>query len=95
LAPRPSSARSTIARTEPSTVPPVIFGDLVVVCRTDGLLVAFERTSGAERWRLRLAWDDPNGSWLTEHLLIDAGLSAAYDTATGREVWRKNGEPIP
>jgi len=52
-------------REEPSTAAPLVVDDLVVVCRTDGLVLAFDGASGAERWRLKLTWTAPGGGWLT------------------------------
>jgi outer membrane protein assembly factor BamB len=75
---------------------PVLWGELVILSwdhEGDSFLAALEKGTGKERWRT----PRPRGtSWVTpilvrakgrEELVVGGPRTAAYDPATGRELW--------
>ena len=80
---------------------PVLFEDLVIVNASveSGSVVAIDKESGEERWRV----ESMNMSWSTPHLVEVEGKQElvvnskgeilAYDPATGDELWNCKGIP--
>lgn len=80
---------------------PVLFEDLVIVNASveSGSLVAIDKESGKEKWRVK----SMNASWSTPHLVDVDGKQElvvnskdeilAYDPATGDELWTCAGIP--
>jgi outer membrane protein assembly factor BamB len=74
---------------------PLVAGDLVVVAQPNGVVVAFDRTSGVQRW----LWQPSRSLRLSAAPAIAGGLVfagaqdgtfVALDLAIGTEVWRVN-----
>ena len=79
---------------------PVVFGDLVVFScdgGDDAFVIALDKKTGKQRWRTwrRSPWDQAYTTPLTirvggrdQIVSVGAFRAAAYDPATGKEIWR-------
>ncbi len=72
---------------------PVVAGEVIIVVQPNGIVVAFERTSGRDLWR----WQPGGSLRLTGAPALDEGrvfvgaqdgTFVALDAATGGELWR-------
>lgn len=80
---------------------PVIYGDLVIFTGEydgDAFIVALERATGAERWRIKrpenVSYSTPVIALLAgrdQMLISGADKIVSYDPATGKELWSVDG----